>query len=413
MTAARVVAWRAIAGAMVCQMGLGLGGYVFATFLRPIVVELGWSRTAFSVSSLPFLLAMALASPVVGAATDRFGPRRVFAAGIVVVAGALFGLSGMATLWQFYALGFLLGAGATALGDIPAGTVVTRFVGGHAGLSLGLVYIGSNIGGALVPIVATDVTAAGTWRDALQVLAGIGLVVILPAALWLVPPGSGTADGAVAAAADADADADGTSMTLAEARRTPAFAVLAASLFLFYCYYLGVNNHLVAYLTDEGFTDAAAARRFGYVLAIGIAGKLGIGLLVDRLGLRAAVLFTFGALTAGSFALVALAAAPGLLPAFLTVHGFTVAAENVLLPLAVTACFGARHMPAIYGALMLALLPGGVIGPLIAGWCFDTLGTYRPAFTAFAAGNVLVLAALVWLPLRRSDARLAPPTAVR
>ena len=85
------------------------------------------------------------------------------------------------------------------------------------------------------------------------------------------------------------------------------------------------------------------------------------------MGLRRAVLITFGALTAASWMLLALGAAPWLMPVFLTVHGFTVAAENVLLPLAVAACFGPRHLPAIYGALMLALLPGGTIGPAISG----------------------------------------------
>jgi len=383
---------RAILGALLCQMGLGLGGYVFAVFLRPIVTEFGWSRTAFSGSSLPFLLAMALASPIVGAATDRFGPRRVFAAGIVVVAAALVGFSCMRTLAQFYALGFVLGAGATALGDIPAGTVVARFVRRRSGLALGLVYVGSNIGGALVPVVATHVAAAASWRMALRVLAALGVALILPAALRLVPGGRG------ASATPLTSGASG-GLTLTQARATRPFAVLAAVLFLFYCYYLGVNNHLVAYLADEGFDDAAAARHFGYVVAVGIAGKLGIGVVADRLGLRVAVLATFGALTAGSWLLVVLGMVPALRPIFLTVHGLTVAAENVLLPLAVAACFGPRHMPAIYGALMLALLPGGVVGPLAAGWSFDALGAYRPAFAAFAAGNLVALAGLATLPL--------------
>jgi MFS family permease len=393
---------RAIAGALVCQMGLGLGGYVFAAFLKPIVTELGWSRTAFSVSSLPFLLAMALASPLVGAATDRLGPRRVFTAGILVVAAALVGLSFMQTLVEFYLLGFILGVGATGLGDIPAGTVVSRFVRGHAGLALGLVYIGSNIGGALVPIVATGVAEVASWRVALQVLAGIGLVVVLPAVLWLVPGGSGAAG---EPDPDAPSDDEGGALTLAEARVTPAFAAIAVVLFLFYFYYLGVNHHLVAYLTDEGMSDAAAARRLGYAVAIGIAGKLGIGLLTDRAGLRTAVLVTFGALTAGSWLLLGLAALPGMLSVFLTVHGFTVAAENVLLPLVVAACFGARHMPAIYGALMLALLPGGVVGPLVAAQSYDLLGSYRPAFVTFAAMNVVALALLWRLPMSRTPAR--------
>jgi len=74
----------------------------------------------------------------------------------------------------------------------------------------------------------------------------------------------------------------------------------------------------------------------------------------------------------------------------------------VLLPLAVVACFGARHLPAIYGALMVALLPGGVVGPLAAAWSFDALGSYRPAFGAFAVGNVVALVGLAVLPLARA-----------
>jgi MFS family permease len=165
----------------------------------------------------------------------------------------------MQTLTQFYVLGFVLGMGATALGDIPAGTVVARFVRGHAGFMLGLVYIGSNIGGALVPIVATTVTGMSSWRTALQVLAAIGLVLILPAALWLVPGGSG-----VAREVEADAREAADGLTLPQARGTRAFAILGTVLFLFYCYYLGVNNHLVAYLTDQGFSDASAAAPVGF-----------------------------------------------------------------------------------------------------------------------------------------------------
>ena len=48
----------------------------------------------------------------------------------------------------------------------------------------------------------------------------------------------------------------------------------------------------------------------------------------------------------------------------------------------------------------LALLPGGVLGPYLSGLSFDRLGTYQPAFTAFAVGNLLAFLALTTLPLR-------------
>lgn len=380
-------AWRVLLGCLVCQMGLGLGGYIFAVFLKPIVADMGWTRTAFAAAGGPFLFAMALASPVVGRLTERVGARAVFAVGITGVAGALLLLSGMTALWQFYVLGFFLGAAATGLGDIPAGAVTAQWFTRRRGLALGLVYIGSNIGGTLVPVVATALAAHWSWRVALRVLAIGGWCLILPCALFLVRERRH-------AQADGPAEDLGPGLTLAEARRTPTFWILAGVLFCFYFYYLGVNHHLVAFLSDAGFSDAEAARRFGAAVAMGIAGKLGMGLLADRLPKRAAIVVTFALMTAGSWALLAVGRVPALLPLFLAVHGFTVAAENVVLPAVVAECFGTRHLAAIYGALMLALLPGGVLGAVFAGWAYDVLGSYWPAFAVFAATNVVSVVAL-------------------
>lgn len=389
-------AWRVLVACLVCQMGLGLGGYVFAVFLKPIVADLGWSRTAFSAAGGPLLLALALASPFVGRATERYGARVVFTGGILGVAAALWGFSHMATLWHFYLLGLLLGASVTGLGDIPAGATVTRWFGRGRGLALGLVYVGSNVGGAIVPLAATAISEVSSWRTALRVLAAGGLALILPAALWGVREPAG---GPVREMDDADDPSTPLEegMTLAEARRTPSFRVLCAVLATFYFYYLGVNHHLVAFLSDAGFSDAAAARRFSAAVAVGILGKIGMGLVADRLPARQASVITFGLMAAGSICLLGVGRVPALLPVFLVVHGFTVAAENVMLPLVVAECFGTRHVAAIYGALMLMLLPGGVLGGIFAGWVYDRMGTYFPAFAVFAVLNVLSVVALTRL----------------
>jgi MFS family permease len=386
----RRLAWRVVVGCLVCQMGLGLGGYVFAVFLKPIVAEMGWSRTAFAAAGGPLLLAMALASPLVGTLAERVGARAVFAGGITLVAAALWGLSFMQSLSQFYLLGLLLGVAITGLGDIPAGAVTAQWFSRGRGLALGVVYVGSNVGGAIVPLAAAVIAAESSWRVALRVLATGGWLLIVPFALWVVRERRGRR----ARAAEEPAL---TGMTLAEARRTPSFWILLATLFTFYFYYLGVNNHLVAFLSDAGFSDAAAARQFSWAVAVGIAGKLGMGVLADRLPPRRAIVVTFALMTAGSWLLLAVGRVPALLPVFLTVHGFTVAAENVMLPMVVAECFGVRHLAQIYGALMVMLLPGGVAGPTFAGWAFDVLGTYRPAFMGFAVLNLVTVAALTRL----------------
>ena len=372
---------------LVCQMGLGLGGYVFAVFLKPIVTDMGWTRTAFAAAGGPFLLAMSLASPVVGAATERFGARAVFSTAITVVAAALIGFSYMRELWHFYVLGLVLGAATTGLGDIPVGAVVARYVAAGRGLALGLVYVGSNIGGALVPLVAATVTEAASWRVALRVLAVGGWLLIFPFASMGVPAERGSRESLPDVTAPPG-------LTLREALRTTAFWRLAFVLFAFYFYYVGINHHLVAFLSDQGFTNAEAARRFSWAVAVGIAGKLFMGRFADGVPIRAATLATFALVTLGSFLLLGVGGTPGALPVYLTVHGFAVAAENVVLPLVVAECFGTEHVARIYGALMTALLPGGVLGPMFAAWMFDTGRGYWAAFASFAVLNAVALVLL-------------------
>ena len=385
-------------------MGLGFS-YVFTTFLKPIVAELGWTRTAFSGAGGPLLLSMALAAPLIGNLSDRFGPRRVLAVSTLLLAAALASFGAMQSLSHFYATSLLFGLALTGLGDIPVGAVASRWFAKSRGLVLGIVYVGSNIGGSLVPIAATAIAARASWRVALVVLGVAALALILPFALFVVRepraeelPGE---QGRGPAAARSDTRVlEAPSLDLAAALRTRTFWILAAALFVFYFYYLGVINHLIAFLSDSGFSDPAAARRFGGAVAVGIVGKLAIGALADRIPKKTALLANFALVLLASVLLL-FVGRPGVLMAFLVVHGFAVAAENVLLPLIVVESFGVAHMAQIYGALMFALLPGGVLGPIFAARLYDTVGSYELAFTTFAVLNALSLGLLCFVRAER------------
>ena len=60
-----------------------------------------------------------------------------------------------------------------------------------------------------------------------------------------------------------------------------------------------------------------------------------MGLVGDRLAARRAALITFGLMTAGLSRPARRRAHPLAAAVFLVVHGFTVAAENVMLPLVI------------------------------------------------------------------------------
>jgi MFS family permease len=368
-------------------MGLGFG-YVFGATLKHVVADMAWSRAAFAGGSAFLLLCMGLSAPVLGSLSERLGTRRVVSASVLVLGAALALASRMQSLAEFYATSALLGIGMTGVGDVVIGASAARWVARGRGLALGFVFVGSNVGGAAVPVFAEAMAARGSWRAAFLWLAAAALGVLLPfAAFGLREP-----DGEVAQPAGVRHD-PAPALDLRDALRTRSFWILAAVLFVFYAYYLGVTQHLVAFVSDLGYSDARAAASLSFTVALGIGAKLGMGLLADRVRARSALWLNFAFVAAAS-GLLLLAGEPRLLAAFLVAHGIAVAAENVVLPLVVAECFGVRHLARIYGALMLTLFPGGVLGPIFAGAVFDRAGSYAPAFATFAALNALALAAL-------------------
>lgn len=380
--------WPVLLGCFVCQMGLGCG-YLFSATLKHVVAEFEWSRAAYAAGGIPLLLTMGLSAPLLGALSERIGARRVVAGATLLLGGSLLLLARMQSLAEFYLASALLGLGMTGVGDVVVGALAARWVSHGRGLVLGIVFVGSNVGGAAVPPLAEQVAGAASWRSSFLVVAAAAVALILPVALLLLREPPARADGTREELPVKTESA----LELSQAIRTRSFWILAVALLAFYFYYLGVNQHLVAFVSDLGYSDARAAASLGFAVFLGVFAKLGMGLAADRAPAKLALLANFALLCLASL-LVLAAASPPLLLLFLVVHGFAVAAENVVLPLVVAECFGVRHLARIYGTLMLTLFPGGALGPIFAGAVFDRLGSYRVAFGTFALLNVLALLAL-------------------
>ena len=391
-----------LVGCLVAQIGLGCS-YFFGVMLKHIVSEFEWSRAQFAGSSVPLLLGYAVGSPLVGALTDRLGARGVMSGAAVLLAGTFVGISEMDALWHFYALSLCMGISLVGLGDIPVAAVTSQWIANGRGLALGFVYTGSNLGGTVIPLLAAWIAGrpGGSWREALVVIAGLVLALILPFTWFAVrePPEAWVPEGEGEIATHASAVGPD-ALDLSAALRTRSFWLLFAGLVFFYFYYLGVHQHLAAYLSDVGYSDGRAATSFAGAAFVGVAGKLSIGWFADRISHRRAVLLNFALLWLASVLLL-FANQPLLLLLFLLAHGFAVAAENVLLPLLVADSFGVDHMAKIYGVLMVALFVGGGLGPVFAGGVFDRTGSYLPAFVAFT----LVNGAVLWMMLGVRDER--------
>ncbi len=397
-----------VVGCLACQLGLGFG-YVYSTLLKAITEDLGLSRAAFASARVPLLFAMAAVSPVLGWLIVRVGARPVLGAASLLILPTFLWLSRAELLWHFYVGNVLLGLLTTGLGDITVGTVVSQWLTRARGLALGLVYTGSNIGAIVFVQLATFLAVSRSWREAFLAVGVVGSAVVAPFALFVVRDrraGEGPEGPVAAPASDAPPEPDDAAdLSAREALRTRSFWILFVALFSFFLYFLAILEHFVAALSDQGLSHEAAAGWYSLAIGMGLVSKVAMGLLADRVTPRFAFLADFGLLTLSSLLLLALPA-PGLLPAFVVLFGFAYAARDVVYPLIIADCFGVRFLPTIYGLLMTVLAPAGSLGSILAGWSFDRLGSYAPAFRGFAALNLVVFASLFLL--RREKGRRRP-----
>jgi len=385
-----------IVGGMTAQLGLGCM-YLAQTLTPAMLAEFGWSRGDFMAAGSPRTFVAALASPVVGVLTQRFGARPVVALSLLLLGGVYALTSQVDALWQVFALSIGIGIVVAGVGDIAVGTVVSKWVQRSRGLALGIVYSGSNLGGLIVSLLGAHWLLVYGWRSAYLFVGIAAVVLLLPVAWWLIrePPERSVPAAAESgnSAADTPASAEG-DMDFPEAVRSRDFWILGIALFIFFFYYIGVNANFVLFLTDQGVSIAQASASFGLTVFLGVSAKVGIGLFADRWPAKTALLVNFGLVALASLLLLGIPLA-GTLPLFIVVHGVSTAAQNVVYPLIVAERFGTKFMAKNYGALMLALLPGGVLGPIFAGYLFDLRGSYDLAFQVFALLNLVALAALV------------------
>src|SRR5262245_19418631 len=165
-------------------VGLALYGLPF--YYDFMVKEFGWSRAQVTSGNA---ISKLLIGPIFGFAAgwivDRFGPRRMMLAGIVMAGGALVGLAHMSALWMFYLFYIFNAIGYVCGGPLPNQVLLSRWFTQTRGRAMGIAYLGIGIGGYLVLKLSPRLVEALGWRGALQFL-GIAIVVIaLPLAYFV------------------------------------------------------------------------------------------------------------------------------------------------------------------------------------------------------------------------------------
>jgi MFS family permease len=374
----------------------------FSLFFPPILDEFGWERGVTAGAFSFGFLVSAAASPLIGRAMDRFGPRLVMELGTALMAAGLLLAPLTSQPWHLYVtIGVLVGAGSICLGYSGQSLFLTNWFVRRRGLAIGLAFAGVGVGSiTLLPWVQHMIEHTG-WRTASTAMGIIVLVVLAPINLLLRkrPQDLGLeADGDVTHAASlppvsnvVDPVWAGTDWTLRRALRTARFWWIALGYFCGLYIWYAVQVHQTKYLLDIGFSSNVAVWALGAVSLLGIPGQIALGHLSDRVGRESIWVASCVGFAICFAALVALKYFPVLPLVYLMVltqgalgYGLTSVMGAVVVEI-----FQGKHYGSIFGTIMIAALSGGAVGPWLTGVLHDFTGTYTLAFGLGIAVSLL------------------------
>ncbi len=373
-----------------CIVGLALWGLPF--YYDFMVQQFGWTRAQVtSGNALSKLVVGPVFGFVAGWIIDRFGPRRVMMAGILMAGGALIGLGWVSTLGMFYLFYFFNALGYVCGGPLPNQVLLSRWFDKSRGKAMGFAYLGIGIGGATVPWVSHALVDHFGWQTALRLLGLLIVVVSLPLAFLVKesPPRL------VVTASIADP------AETANPFKTLAFYLLTLGSMCSIAAVSGTQQNLKLFLSlDRHFSQGEAARVISLVLSCSIAGRLLMGWLADRFSKKHVMLLIY-LLVAAGIPLLFLGRTQFSLYAAAAVFGIGLGGDYMIIPLMAAEIFGMRILGRLLGVILTA---GGVaeaLAPWLTGRMRDASGDYSRSCFLLVGMALLGATAVLALPERK------------
>jgi MFS family permease len=382
-------------------VGLALYGLPF--YYDFMVREFGWSRAQVtSGNAISKLLIGPLFGFAAGWIVDRFGPRRLMMAGIVMAGGALVGLAHMTALWMFYLFYIFNAIGYVCGGPLPNQVLLSRWFDKGRGKAMGFAYLGIGIGGYLVLKLSPNLVSAFGWRGALQWL-GIAIVVLALPMAYFVRDTPDDADDSMHARPERSGLQGSAVAPIASLFRDRAFYLLAIGSMCSIAAVGGTNQHLKLYLSlDLKYSQEIAATITSTVLFCSIFGRLLMGWLADRIPKKAVMILIY-VLVAGSIPLLLTGGSMPALYAFSVVFGLGLGGEYMIIPLMAVELFGVRVLGRLLGVILTADGVAEATSPMLIGYLRDHSASYQSGFLLLIFIALAGTAAIAMLPRRGAE----------
>jgi len=373
---------------------VGIMFYGLPFFFDFWVKEFGWSRATVTSGNVAGKI---IIGPLFGFAAgwfvDRFGPKKLMIAGILICGIAVMSLGRMTSLWQFYLFYLLTALGYMCGGPLPNQVLTSRWFNKSRGKAMGVAYLGIGVGGMLVPHLAKWLNMQMEWRSSLTVLGLLMILIALPMALIVKEnPGFSSKEN----------NADETKISFKTILKSKSFYLLAIGSMCSIGAVAGMSQNLKLFFSlDLNYSQGEAANIISLVLGSSIIGRLLMGWLADRLPKKYVMILIYS-LVSISILLLYYAKTRGVIYLFAFIFGIGLGGDYMIIPLMAAELFGVKVLGRVMGLVLTVDGLGEAFAPILAGGLRDKTGSYTLGFTALIILSVIGTIAISMLPQKRN-----------
>ena len=376
-----------------CCLGLMMNSA--GIFYTPVCEELGIGLGPLALYLTVYFFVTTFSYPFVARILPKYNINIVLSAAVVVCCAGMGLMSTYTEVWQWYISGFMYGVGGAFVFVVAATVLIENWFIKRRGLALGVTQCMSGLGGALFPIIGTAMINSMGWRFTYLALAIVAAVLVLPWTGFVFkfkPEEKGLKPYGYE---EAMAESAGKKATYPGVSAKRAIATVAFwALFLYggvEALMSGYNTTLPTFAVSIGLGNEFGAQmlalaQIGYVVA-----TIGMGWLVDRIGVAIPSFLTL-AITAA--ALFGFAVFHDALP--LSVCAFFFGTNSVIITISMATLlsdiFGTRDFAKILAYVRMS----GCIaafGSSTIGFIYDATGRFDISF--YAGIGILALCAVL------------------
>ncbi|WP_458862857.1 MFS transporter [Acidaminobacterium chupaoyuni] len=398
------------AGFLVFALSMGIVNNCAGVFIKPLCEAFGFPRKAVNLMSTICGACGMLLALFSGRFYRRFDVVKTMRFAAVALAGSYFAYSYCRSLPMFYLVSVIVGFSQALLVTVSMSMLLNNWFHEKRGTAVGIAFMGSGIGGMLFNPLANALIEAMGWQGAYRVLAVLMGALLIPACflvlrnspadLGLTPYGAGAQD---PLAQTPPAQAEG--FTLHELQHTLHFWLFCLCNFVAIFAMCCLMTQVAPHLSDVGYSPSFAAVMTSLCMGSLALGKVILGRLYDKLGVRAATMFSVIAAFFGFIGMLLVPFKPAL-GLIVVGSGFGSCFGSVAPPVLTQTLYGKKDYGAILGRLSACGNAAGMLCPVVMGTVYDSFGSYRPIFMVLVV--VIALCGVGYLRLFATMPRKEP-----